>query len=707
MSRKLIYVVTFVLVLGLVRSASASLVEDFDDPAVPIGSGGTYISEAFTLDSGEWFGNQIRGDSQALGGTGVGVRINDDIASPGAYITTPNLPNGAGTVTYWVRERASGSGGGEIDIQVSIVSQDSGFSTVASRPFSGETWVEEGVELNQPGLCWVRFANINNPGHVLFDQVTITDMPLGTAFNPSPAEEATDVPRDVVLSWTPGEFAPAINGHTVYFSESFNDVNDDIGGIAADANNYTHGRLDFGKTYYWRVDEVNGPPDFTVYKGDVWQFTVEPFSYPVENVITTASSQSSADEGPENTINGSGLDANDLHSAERRDMWLSSSGGAEPAWIQYEFEKVYKLHQMWVWNYNVEFESILGFGLKDVTLEYSTDCTDWKTPGGVPEFAQAPGQDGYAYNTTVDFDGVPAKCIGLTANSSWGGLSQCGLSEVRFLYIPVHAREPYPDSGAKDVDVDVTLGFRAGRDAAQHDVYLSTDEKAVIDGAAPVITVNQAQHGPLSLDLGKTYYWRVDEVYEIETPVTWQGTVWNFTTQEYFVVDDFESYNDLDPDDPETNRIFNVWTDGYEQPSNGSVVGYEMPPFCEQTIVNSGNQSMPLSYSNTGGAVYSEAERNFAAGQDWTRAGAATLVLYFHGTEGNTGQLYMKVDGSTVVYNGAVGDIAKPQWHRWSIDLAQLGVDLQSITKLSIGIDGNGASGTLYIDDIRLYRPTP
>jgi len=27
-------------------------------------------------------------------------------------------------------------------------------------------------------------------------------------------------------------------------------------------------------------------------------------------------------------------------------------------------------------------------------------------------------------------------------------------------------------------------------------------------------------------------------------------------------VDDFESYNDLDPDDPESNRIFNVWLDG-------------------------------------------------------------------------------------------------------------------------------------------------
>jgi len=136
-------------------------------------------------------------------------------------------------------------------------------------------------------------------------------------------------------------------------------------------------------------------------------------------------------------------------------------------------------------------------------------------------------------------------------------------------------------------------------------------------------------------------------------------------------------------------------------------VGYDQPTFVEQSIVHSDKQSMPLFYTNTAGAAYSEAERTFAAAQNWTQAGAATLVLYFHGTEGNTGQLYVKVNDSKVVYGGDAGDIAKPQWQQWNIDLAPLGVGLQNITKLSIGIDGNGASGTLYIDDIRLYRSAP
>ncbi|MHC4633357.1 MAG: discoidin domain-containing protein, partial [Planctomycetota bacterium] len=390
--------------------------------------------------------------------------------------------------------------------------------------------------------------------------------------------------------------------------------------------------------------------------------------------------------GPENTVNGSGLDANDLHSKEPSDMWLS---GNEPlgAWIEFQFDKVYKLHEMLVWNSNQMVESLVGFGFKDVTIEYSTNGTDWTTLAGVAEFAQAPGADVYAHNTTVDFGGAATKYVRLIANSSWGSIMpQFGLSEVRFLYIPIRAREPSPASGARSVDVDVALSWRKGREAAQHEVYLSTDEQAVIDGTALVTTVADASHGPLSLDLETAYYWKINEVNMAEIPTMLEGYLWNFTTQEYLVVDDFESYNDLNPEDPESNRIFLAWIDGYEQPNNGSVVGYDVAPFCEQTIVHSGKQAMPLAYDNTGAATYSEAERTFTAGQDWTKAGAATFVLYFYGTEGNTGQLYVKINGSKVVYGGDAGDIAKAEWKQWNIDLASVGAGLQNVTKLSIGI---------------------
>jgi len=533
-------------------------------------------------------------------------------------------------------------------------------------------------------------------------------IPPGAAFDPSPADELTDVPRDVAFTWKPGEYAPLVDGQKFYLSDNFSDVNDGIGGITQSATSYAPAqRLDFGTTYYWRVDEVNGPPDYTVYKGKIWSFTTELFAYPIENIAATASSAGQAKMGPENTINGSGLDDNDLHSNKEKDMWLS---GTEPlgAWIEYEFDNVYNLHQMWVWNSNQTVESFLGFGFKDVTIDYSTNGTDYTILGTTHEFARAPGTSGYAHDTTIDFSGVRAKYVRLTATNNWGVImSQYGLSEVRFFRIPVSARKSYPDSGATDVDVDVVLGWTAGREAATHDVYVSTDEQAVIDGTAPVATVTETSHGPLALDLDTTYYWKVNEVNEAETPSIWESSIWSFMTTDHLIVDDFESYNDLNENESGSNRIYLAWLDGYEVPTNGSLVGNDMPPFCERTIVHGGKQSMPFFYNNTGSAAYSEAELLLSPPQNWTKAGAAIFVLYFQGTEGNTGQLYVKIDGSKVVYTGDAGDIAKPEWKQWNIDLASLGVNLQNVTKLAIGIDGNGAGGTLYVDDIGLYASTP
>jgi len=535
-----------------------------------------------------------------------------------------------------------------------------------------------------------------------------------SAKDPSPADKATDVPRDAVLSWTSGRFA---NTHDVYFGTVRDNVNNanranPLGVLASqgqDANTYdAAGLLDFGQTYYWRIDEVNAPPDYTIYKGDVWSFTAEPFAYPIagDNIIATASSQS-ADRKCENTVNGSGLNADGLHLRDSKDMWLS---GTEPlgAWIEFQFDKVYKLYEMWVWNYNEFLEPVIGLGFKDVSIEYSVNGINYTTLGTTHQFARAPGADGYAHNTTVDFGGAVAKYVRLTAHSNWGGiLPQYGLSEVRFFYIPVCARKPSPASGAANVDVDVVLNWVTGREAAKHDVYLSTDQQAVVDGTAPVTTVSEASYGPLSLDLSTTYYWKVNEVNMAETPTTWEGDLWSFTTRQFLVVDDFESYNDLDTTDPESNRIFNTWIDGYGTTTNGSIVGYENPPFCEKNIIHSNKQSMPLAYSNTAGKTYSEAERTFAVGQDWTKAGVATLVLYFYGAAGNTGQLYVKINGSKVVYGGDAADVAKAQWQQWNIALASLGLNLRNVTKLGIGIDGNNASGKLYFDDIRLYRSAP
>ncbi|MCK4293183.1 MAG: discoidin domain-containing protein, partial [Planctomycetes bacterium] len=339
------------------------------------------------------------------------------------------------------------------------------------------------------------------------------------ASDPDPDDETTDVPVGVVLSWTPGDFA---NTHDVYFGTSFDDVNEATKASpeykttkSFGDESYAPGLLDFETAYYWRIDEVNAPPhQSTVFKGDIWQFTTEPFAYPITDVNTTASSSQMEGWGPQNTVNGSGLDADDLHSTEDTDMWLSSATGPQPTWIQYEFDKSYKLHQMWVWNYNTLFEPFVGFGLKDVTIEYSTNGTDWTDLGGVPQFTRAPGTDGYAHNTTVDFDGVVAKYVRLTATSNYSGglVDQYGLSEVRFLYIPVWPREPDPPDGATGLHPDITLSWRAGREAATHKLYLSSNREAVTNDTVAAIPVTEASYDAGTLELGKTYYWKINEV---------------------------------------------------------------------------------------------------------------------------------------------------------------------------------------------------
>ena len=160
---------------------------------------------------------------------------------------------------------------------------------------------------------------------------------------------------------------------------------------------------------------------------------------------------------------------------------------------------------MWVWNSNQIIESFVGFGAKDVKVEYSTDGSTWTPLPGVPPFAQAPGLAGYSHNTTVNFGGVSAKYVKLTIDNTWSGLAAGSLSEVRFFSAPVQAREPQPAAGAAGVDLDVALNWRPGRQAASHLVYFGSDKDAVTTGTVPAVTVAEHSYSPASLQFGTTY----------------------------------------------------------------------------------------------------------------------------------------------------------------------------------------------------------
>ncbi len=525
------------------------------------------------------------------------------------------------------------------------------------------------------------------------------------AQEPSPEDQAVDVPRDAVLSWKAGETAAT---HDVYLGTTFADVNTASrttakGVLASQGQAGTifdpPGALAYGQTYYWRIDEVNKAPDNTIFKGEVWSFTTEPYGYPVKPVAAKASSAQTG-MGPEKTIDGSGL-TGDLHGTEPTTMWMST--GAQPNWIQYEFDKAYKLHQLLVWNSNQLVESFLGFGAKKVTVETSADGTTWKPVANVPEFSRASGLPGYAANTVVNFGGVEAKFVKLTINTNWGGIApQAGLAEVRFTYVPVQARVPQPANAAKDVSVDASLAWRPGREAVSHKVFFGTDQPAVAGGTAPAKTATEHSYTPGVLNLATTYYWRVDEV---NAAVTYPGEVWSFTTQAHTVVDDFESYSDKAGEE-----VFSTWIDGFADNyrSSGSTVGLDTAAagtFCETTIIHGGRQAMPLRYDNTKASI-SEATMTFDSPQDWTASGIKSLSLWFQGVAGNGGQLYVKIDGTKVSYDGDAADLAKTAWQVWNIDLSKAG-KVNGVRSLAIGIEGAGAKGTLYVDDIRLYPKVP
>jgi hypothetical protein len=527
-----------------------------------------------------------------------------------------------------------------------------------------------------------------------------------TAMTPVPAAQATDVPRDgTILSWTPSDKAVAQN---VYLGTTFDAIDDGTTASASylgrqDANSYDPGRLEMGKTYYWRVDQVEAGNQ--VIKGDIWSFTVEPAGIPVAaaSIIATASSTNSLNETADKTIDGSGLSADGLHGTDTATMWLSSAADPGPVWIQYEFDKVYKLYEMLVWNHNGSVESLVGFGTKDVTIDYSTDETAWTTLDTVNELAQAPGASGYAANTAVDFGGVSAKYVRITIRSNWGGIvKQIGLSEVRFLAIPVTARQPTPAVGATGVNPRAVLSWRGGREAARHTVYLSTDVNEVRSGKALAGTVSEASFdaGGL-LQLGKTYYWKVDEVNDLTQPSTWEGDIWSFSTTAALTVDDMESYNDAA--DAGT-QIFEVWVDGYGTTTNGSQVGYDDAlngTFGETTVIHGGKQSMPFRYDSTT-AKSSEATRTFDAAQDWTQYGVKGLTLWFYGDPANTATtMYVKINGVKVTYDGDAGNLLSKPWHFWYIDLSALaGVNLKKVTDVTIGFEGG--TGIVLFDDLAL-----
>jgi hypothetical protein len=263
---------------------------------------------------------------------------------------------------------------------------------------------------------------------------------------------------------------------------------------------------------------------------------------------------------------------------------------------------------------------------------------------------------------------------------------------------------PNPAKGAEDVSQTPVLIWIPGL-GATYEIYFGTDASALeLKGSG---NLGSESYEPGQLEWNTTYYWRIDEANSANADSPWTGPLWSFTTADFLIIDNMESYNDLDPADPASNRIFNAWIDGYGDPTNGSLVGYENPPFAEQTIVHGGNQSMPMYYDNSAGK--SEATLTLTSNSDWTVNGVNTLTIWFRAETGNAAeQMYVALNGNARIDHDDPDAATLMSWSEWNIPLqafVDFGVNLSNINSITLGLSSvSGGTGTMYFDDIRLVK---
>jgi len=486
--------------------------------------------------------------------------------------------------------------------------------------------------------------------------------PIPQARNPEPADGALHEDTWVSLSWAPGDFAVS---HDVYVGDNFDHVNDashDSPEFRVNQTStffvigfpgfpYPDGLVP-GTTYYWRIDEVNPDDPNSPWKGPVWSFSVPP---------KTA-------YNPDPPDGAESVDPSVILT------WTPGFGS--------------KLHTVY---FGDNFDEV--------------DKATVGMPTGTPNYTPGSLKLAKTYYWRVDeFDG-----FGTYKGDVWSFTTLGGVGS------------PNPADGAVGITQTPTLTWNPGAYAASHEIYFGADPDAVRNATAASSEYKGTRSlGDESYDPGKlaweaTYYWRIDEVNNVHPDSPWTGKVWTFTTADFAIVDDFESYTD---DDAAGEAIWQSWIDGFGVADNGAQVGYLMPPYAEQTIVHGGAQSMPLTYDNTAPVTNSEALLTLTDVRDWTEEGVAELSLWFRGDTANAAEpLYVAASnaagGPAIVASNDPSAATTTIWTEWIVPLqtfADQGINLLNVDKIAVGLGSKGGAaaggtGTLYIDDIRLNRP--
>jgi hypothetical protein len=543
-----------------------------------------------------------------------------------------------GTSPAWNKAEKPDPADGATGVAVSLLKWSKGDSAVAHDVYLGTDPAALTKQVNPMGPATPMFLLMNTvPGTTYYWRVDerdkagkiytgdvwkFTAAPL-TAYNPNPRNGDKWIDPNVVVTWSGGQFATS---HDLYFSTDKaavenRDASAFIGNVLAPM--YTPpATLSKNTAYYWAVDEqsANGKK-----VGELWRFTIvggAPGGVKAEYFQGTALSGGPFLTQVEPEINHSwgdpgGPTANVTDNFSAR--WTADLEIAIPD----------------TYTFITTSDDGVRLWLNDELI-----VENWTAHGTADNYSLPLVLDAGIYALRMDYYEATG---GAVAQLSWQTPSVARqIIPAGPLQPPVRAKAINPQDKDVNVPQDVTLMWSAGQNAVTHEVYFGEDADAVAAATtadAGLYKGSQALESntwaPGALEWNKTYYWRVDEVNAANPDSPWKGSVWSFTTADFIVVDDFESYTDDD-----VGRIFQTWIDGWGyttpppgNPGNGTgaTVGYVDPPFSEHGTVHSGGSSMPLGFNNADSPFYSEAERTFDSPQNWTVNGVNTLSLQVYG----------------------------------------------------------------------------
>ncbi len=435
-----------------------------------------------------------------------------------------------------------------------------------------------------------------------------------SAHNPTPVDGAIFVGLDVDLSWSAGVGAMI---HYVHFGIDRDAVASATGGTPVPQATFDPGPLANGTTYYWRVDEFDGTGTVV---GELWSFSTLP----------------AGTGGLRGDYYSGVTDLSGNPTVTRVDPQIDFNWNQTPPAPTIDREA-----------FSVRWSGEIEIPVAD-TYTFTTRSND----GSRMSVNNPLIIDDWGTHTARDTSGTlsleAGRCPIMVEYMQQGGNATISVSWQSSLIpkqvIPsavlspvVRASLPSPANGAADVSQNPRLTWSGISTDARHDLYLGDDADAVAQATATTAGIYKGRLDVTTtivenLQAGRTYYWRVDEVVAGDPQSPIKGNLWSFTTAEFLVLDDFENYLDLEPD-----RIFDKWMDGWDNPSNGSTIGYPEPDFAagehfvETGFVHGGKQSAPMLFDNSGTARYSEASLALTPPRDWTIQGIDTLVLWYRG----------------------------------------------------------------------------